>query len=86
MNINIIHANCDPSLAKNRELPLNAYLVTYVCEGEVQYDVAQGDGRVSIFDHYYDKYGEVKGIEWTDGRISPKFWNYQPPVEKKKKR
>ena len=86
MNINIIHANCDPSLAKNRELPLNSYLVTYVCEGEVQYDVAQGDGRVSIFDHYYDKYGEVKGIEWTDGRISPKFWNYQPPVEKKKKR
>ena len=86
MNINIIHANCDSSVSKNRELPLNSYLVTYVCEGEVQYDVVQGDGRSSIFDYYHDKYREVRGIEWTDGKINPKFWNYQPPEGKKKKR
>lgn len=86
MSIKIIHSDCDPIVAKNRELPLNSYLVTYVSEGEVKYDVTQSDGVVPIFDYYYDLYKEVKGIKWTDGKINPKMWDYKPRGESRKRR
>jgi hypothetical protein len=84
MSVNIIHEDCDPVLAKNKELPRNSYLVTYISEGQIKYDVVQSSGQVAIFDKYYDKYGEVKGIKWTSGIINPKMWNYQPQNKKKK--
>jgi hypothetical protein len=85
MSLNIIHENCDPILAKNKQLPRNSYLVTYVFEGKIQYDVVQSNGAVAIFDKYYDTYGEVKEIKWTNGTVNPKTWNYQPPNSKKRR-
>lgn len=86
MSVNIIHANCEPSAAKNRELPRNSYLVTYIKDDEIQCDVVQSGSRVDIFDYYYDRYGEVKDIRWTDGTVNPKMWNYQSKTDKKKKK
>lgn len=85
MSVIIIHEDCDPSLAKSKDLPRNSYLVTYVSDGEVKYDIVQSGGQVYIFDQYYDRYGEVRGIKWTNGTVNPKVWNYQPPGNKKKR-
>jgi hypothetical protein len=85
MSVNIIHGDCDPSAAKNKELPRNSYLVSYGVDGELQYDVVQCGSQFDIFNYYWDKYRDVRGIKWTEGIINPKTWNYQAP-EKKKKR
>jgi hypothetical protein len=85
MSVNIIHADCDPSAAKNKDLPRNSYLVSYGVDDELQYDVVQAGSQYDIFNYYWDKYRDVRGIKWTDGTINPKMWNYQPPEKKKKK-
>lgn len=88
MILNIIHNDCDPSIAKSKELPLNSYLVTYISEDKIKYDIVQSNSEVKIFEAYYDKYREVRGIVWTSGIINPKLWNYQaqnPNVNKKKR-
>jgi len=72
MSVNIIHGNCDPVLAKNRDLPRNSYLVTYGIDDDVQYDVVQAGSQVDIFNYYWDKYRDVRGIKWTDGKGSEK--------------
>ena len=85
--MNIIHKNCDKSAAKNKELPINSYLVTYIFEDKESYDIIQASGRVEIFDYYYDNCGNgnVLKIEWTDGKISPKVYGYVPKETKKKR-
>jgi hypothetical protein len=85
--MNIIHKNCERKLSKNRELPINSYLVTYIFEGKESYDIVQSSGRVEVFDYYYDNYGKgnILNIEWTDGRINPKMYGYVPKETKKKR-
>jgi len=82
--INIIHVNCDPSVAKDISLPRDSYLVTYGDDNEERFDVVQGL-QSDIFDHYWDKYRDFRGMKWTEGKANPKMWNYQPPEKKKKK-
>lgn len=79
--INIIHRDCDVSLAKNKSLPLDSYLVSYHAKNRVMYDVVQGM-QVDIFDHYYDEYRNVISIKWTDGRVNPKLYNSQKKSKK----
>ena len=86
MNVNIIHEKCDPSLANDKCLPRNSYLVSYIRNDELVHDVVQAGSRVDIFDHYYDNYGEVKCIKWTKGTVNPKSWDYQPSDSKKKRK
>lgn len=81
--IKIIHKDCEASLAKNRSLPLNSYLVSYSHKDRITYDVVQGS-RVNIFDHYYDEYRNVISINWTDGRVNPKLYNSQSQKKSKK--
>jgi hypothetical protein len=79
----IIHKNCDKSLAKDKTLPRNSYLVTYVQEEELSYDIVQSSSKVEIFDYYYDRYGNVlRDIRWTDGTVNPKC--YQVKSKNKK--
>jgi hypothetical protein len=85
MSVNIIHLDCDPSAAKNKELPRNSYLVAYGVDDSIQYDVVQAGSQVDIFNYYWDKYRDVRGIKWTDGTINPKTWGYQSKTEKKRK-
>ena len=82
----ILQERCTKQDAKNRQLPLDSYLVTYVIDGNTFYDIVKTSKRVSVFDMYYDKFGNcLKSIEWTDGRVSPRLWGYKPPQTKKRK-
>ena len=83
--VRFIHQDCDPSLAQDRSLPHTACLVEYV-EGDInKFDIVMANKRVDIFDHYWDKYRDVRGIKWTDGKVNPKMWGYVPNEKKKKK-
>ncbi len=82
--INIINVDCDPSAANDKSLPRDSYLITYGDNGEQKYDVVQGL-QSDIFDQYWDKYRDVRGLKWTEGTVNPKMWGYKPNEKKKKK-
>lgn len=82
--INIIHTNCDPSAAQDSSLPRDSYLVTYGVNDEEKYDIVQGL-QVDIFDEYWDKYRDFRGMQWTEGKCNPKMWGYKAPDSKKRK-
>ena len=81
----VIHKKCDPNLAKDKSLPLDSYLVSYIEESEVVFDIVKASSQVSIFDHYYDNYGKGSpiSIKWTSGTVNPKLWDYQKPKRKR---
>ena len=85
--IKFIHENCDSTLAKNKTLPNNAYLVTYKVNDKLKYDIVQCSKVVDIFDEYYDKYKkDLIFIKQTEGTANPKLWNGKTdpdPVKKK---
>ena len=82
--INIIHVNCDPSLAEDKSLPRDSYIISYGDDDTQKYDIVQGL-RSDIFDQYWDKYRDFRGMKWTEGTVSPKMWGYVPNEKKKKK-
>jgi hypothetical protein len=85
--LNIIHKDCDKLLAKDKSLPINSYLVTYLVKGKETYDIVQAGGIVEVFDNYYDEYGKgvLQKIKWTDGRVNPKVYGYTPKETKRRK-
>lgn len=81
----LLHQNCDPSLANDRSLPYNAYLVEYEVDGELSFDIVLCNKKVEIFDYYWDRYREdFKSFKQSEGRVNPKLWT-NPAKEKKKK-
>ena len=92
--MNILHAECNPEMAKDKKLPYNAYLVCYMGEDQViKHDIAMSGTAVELFDTYYDKY--KKGFQWlkqTEGRITPALWKSkntpepEPPKRKSRKK
>lgn len=81
----LIYEKCDQKASKDKSLPKNAYLVTYVDSEKLVYDIVMADGKVEIFDHYWDKYKEgLQSIGWCEGNVNPKLWNNSQPKEKKK--
>jgi hypothetical protein len=85
--MNIIHKDCDISLSKDKSLPLDSYLITYLSKNEIKYDIVQSSSKVEIFDYYHDNYGgeNIKSIIWTSGTVNPKLYGYKSKTEKKKK-
>jgi hypothetical protein len=82
----ILQEKCTKQDAKNKQLPVDSYLVTYMIDGNIFYDIIRASKTVNIFDMYYDKFGNcLKSMEWTDGRISPRLWGYKAPEKKKRK-
>ena len=80
----VLHQKCEKSVAKDKSLPLNSYIVTYDSDEETFYDIVICNKQSDIFDIYWDKYREgLKDIRWTDGRVNPKLW--QSRTENKKK-
>jgi len=80
--IRMIHKDCDPSLAENKNLPYTSFLIEYLQDGMTKFDIASGNKQVDIFDHYWDNYRhDLINMTQTEGRINPKMWN--PPSEKK---
>ena len=82
----ILHENYNVKDSKNQQLPLDAYLVSYVLDGKICYDITRCSKRTSLFDMYWDKFREdLKEFVWTDGRVNPKIWGYKTPEKKKRK-
>jgi hypothetical protein len=80
--IRMIHRDCDPSLAENKNLPYTSFLIEYLQDGMTKFDIASGNKQVDIFDHYWDHYRhDLINMTQTEGRVNPKMWN--PPSEKK---
>lgn len=87
MSIKILHQNCDPELAKDRNLPYTAYIVKYEIDEAMCYDIVICNKKTDIFDHYWDKYREgLKEFKQTEGRVNPKLWGIAPKETKKGKR
>ena len=88
--MNILHAECNPDMAKDKKLPYNAYLVCYMGEDQViKHDIAMSGTATELFDTYYDKY--KKGFQWlkqTEGRMKPSLWKFKntPEPEPPKRR
>ena len=40
----------------------------------------------NIFDMYYDRYGNVKKIDYGYGTVNPNQWGYKKPEKKKKRK
>ena len=72
--------------AEDRSLPTDAFNVTYVVEGETRLDVTRSGKRVNVFDFYYDKYGNVKKIDYGHGTVNPSQWGYKQPEKKKRRK
>ena len=72
--------------ANDRKLPSDAFNVYYVVDGEERLDVTRSGKRVNVFDFYYDKYGNVKKIDYGHGTVNPSQWGYKEPPKKGRKR
>ena len=70
-----------------KEAPTDASIVTYMVDGKEHQDLTRGS-RVKLFDMYYDKFTNVKRIEYGQGTIKPSLWGYNSgtAAPKKKKR
>jgi hypothetical protein len=83
--LNILHRDCDPTLAQDRTLPYTAYLVEYLQDGMTHFDIVISSKRVEIFDHYWDLYRhDLIRMTQTEGRVNPKIWGNKPNEKKKK--
>ena len=81
----IIHQDCDPTLAQDKSLPYNTFLIEYIQGGLTKFDIASGPKQVDIFDDYWDKYSsDFKNMTQTEGRVNPKMWNDPSKPSKKK--
>jgi hypothetical protein len=83
----LIHKQCDKSLANDKSLPINSYIITYLLDDEKMYDIVQASSVCEVFDKYYDDYGKgsIQEIKWTNGKVSPKMYGYKPKETKKKR-
>ena len=74
--------------AQDRQLPTDAFNVTYVVDGKEHLDVTRSEKMANIFDMYYDKCGagSVKSIEYGHGIVRPNLWNVKAPEKKRRKR
>tara|TARA_B000000557_G_scaffold72627_1_gene57530 strand:+ start:1568 stop:1852 length:285 start_codon:yes stop_codon:yes gene_type:complete len=70
----ILNENCDPKVAQDPKLPYTAYLIQYADNEVVKYDLAIGNTKVELFDHYYDKYKNVMMMAQSNGKVNPKLW------------
>ena len=87
MSIKIIHEECDPELATDKTLPYTSYLVRYLKEGNVTYDIVNCNKKVDLFDYYYDLYKkDFLSFVQSKGNVNPKFWNYPTEAKKPKKK
>ena len=81
----ILVENGSPADVMTREAPTDASIVTYTVDGKEHQDLTRGS-RVKLFDMYYDKFTNVKRIEYGQGTIKPSLWGYSSEAAPKKKK
>jgi len=81
----IMMQNASYSEVSTTEVPSDAYIVKYIMDGEVQFDLTRGT-KTRLFDMYWDKFrGDLKSIDFGCGKHNPKMWGYKAPEKKKRK-
>jgi hypothetical protein len=65
--------------------PTDACIVTYEYNEKVCRDLTRG-ARVKLFDMYYDKFTNLKRIDYGQGMIKPSLWGYSGEAAPKKKK
>jgi len=84
--LKVIKEDCDPNVDNNRDLPNNAFIVTYKIDGVEHFDLVAAAKQSEIFDNYYDKYKkDFVFMKQSEGRVNPKLWGNPSPKERKKK-
>ena len=82
----ILKHNCTLQETKDHNVPTDAYIVEYIVDDEICYDLTRCGKRVNLFDMYYDKMGNtIRSIRWGYGKIHPRNWGYSAPEKKKRK-
>ena len=84
--IKLIFEKCPRDKADDKKLPSDSFVVSYNEKDELKYDIVRASAQVDVFDAYYDKYKNVKGIEWTKGIIHPKTYDGQTQKSTPKKK
>ena len=74
--------------ANDRQLPSDAFNVSYVVDGKEHLDVTRSEKMANIFDMYFDRYGKgaVQKIDYGHGTVRPNLWGAKPPAKQKKRR
>ncbi len=81
----ILVENGSPSDVQTKDAPTDASIVTYTVDGKEHQDLTRGS-RVKLFDMYYDKFTNVKRIEYGQGTVKPSLWGYSGEATPKKKK
>ena len=81
----ILVENGSPADVQTKEAPTDASIVTYTVDGKEHQDLTRG-ARVKLFDMYYDKFTNVKRIEYGQGTVKPSLWGYSGEASPKKKK
>ena len=81
----ILVENGSASDVMTKEAPTDASIVTYTVDGIEHQDLTRGS-RVKLFDMYYDKFNNVKAIDYGQGTIKPSLWRYASEAAPKKKK
>ena len=81
----ILVENGSPADVQTKDAPTDASIVTYTVDGKEHQDLTRG-ARVKLFDMYYDKFTNVKRIEYGQGTIKPALWGYSGDSAPKKKK
>ena len=84
--IQLLFEKCQRDKADDKKLPSDSFVVSYNDKDELKYDIVRASAQVDVFDAYYDKYKNVKGIEWTKGIIHPKTYDGQIKASTPKKK
>ena len=84
--IRLIFEKCPREKGNDKKLPSDSFVVSYNDKEELKYDIVRASAQVDVFDAYYDKYKNVKGIEWTKGIIHPKTYDGQTKASTPKKK
>ena len=83
--IKLLFEKCQQDKANDKKLPSDSFIVSYEHDKELKYDIVRASAFVDVFDSYYDKYKNVKGIEYGSGTIPPNRFGLKPPPKKKGK-
>ena len=81
----ILVENGSPADVQTKDAPTDASIVTYTVDGKEHQDLTRC-ARVKLFDMYYDKFTNVKRIEYGQGTIKPSLWGYSREAAPKKKK
>ena len=88
--IKLIFEKCPRDKANDKKLPSDSFVVSYNDKDELKYDIVRASAQVDVFDAYYDKYKNVKSIEWTKGIVHPRTYDGAtkaiPPKKKVKRK